>query len=277
MLVIILLITMGLSCRLFATERERQTLDTLLTAPLTTKEILRQKLSGINRLSLLALIPIVLAGIMNLFYTDVAWHSSDGVRVPGAQSHSWRSDVFIVPPGTIYWFAASIRFMICVVGNTLIYIQIVKWLSVYFGLKLHSQMKAMLASLLSIVGLGLLPMMLTALVMISLDSDPDDFPLFFFSSPGIVPCMNEIHELHEFYRNSWWPESDWFITLFNFMIYGGLALGLRTLVVSRLNHFLQRRDSAAYGSTVPTTFALPPKPDAWLRSADSTADKPRVM
>ena len=262
MLVIILLITMGLSCRLFATERERQTLDSLLTVPLSTREILNQKLSGINRLALVALIPIILAGIMNIFNTDVEVFSEAGI--PGARTHSWRRDVGIVQPMSFYWFNASMLFMICVIGNTLIYIQIVKWISVYFGLRLQSQMKAMLASLLSIVGLCLLPMMMTALVLISLDCDPDDFPLFFFSSPAITVCMNELHELHEYYRRSWFPESDWLVVLFNFMVYGGLALALRTFVLVRLNHFLQRKDSPAYASTAPDVFAWSPQPDSWL-------------
>jgi len=61
-LVVAVLIVMGLSCRLFATERARQTLDSLLPTSLTSRQLLVQNSAGINRIILILLIPIALFG-----------------------------------------------------------------------------------------------------------------------------------------------------------------------------------------------------------------------
>ncbi|MCP4504845.1 MAG: hypothetical protein GY826_00415 [Fuerstiella sp.] len=63
-------------------------------------------------------------------------------------------------------------------------------------------------------------------------------------SPLIPTGMNEFHDRHEIYRNNWLPDSDVFVVIFHFMIYGGLVLILRTWLMLRLPTLLHRRDQS---------------------------------
>jgi ABC-type transport system involved in multi-copper enzyme maturation permease subunit len=266
--IVILLVVMGLGCRLFAMERERQTIDSLLTMPIPTRQILSQKLAGINRLTLIAIIPIFVAGLMNVLFTEVEVYDELGLQM--GIRHRWRNDVVVVPVWSPGWFVASFRFLVCVVGNALIYIQIVKWVSVYCGLRLPNQMKAMLASLLSILGLCILPILVTTLFLISLDLNPDDFPVFWFTSPVPMAVLNEIHEIDSVFRRSWFPNSEWLVVLTNFAVYGTLAVGLRAFVLARLNKLLQRRDSHTQqpGEHTPITESASATVTSLVRSSD---------
>lgn len=236
-----LLIVMALSSRLFALERERQTLDALLTTPLKTSEILRQKLSGVNRLILVLLVLLACFNVLNLFFTDVK------VFDPGARSQvpgrSWyRYEVRYLQPFDGTWILVSIRFLFCSLGCAYVYMQLVKWVAVWFGVRQKTQMKAMLSAILTICGLCFLPLLIAVPIMILADSDPSVFPPFFFISPIFVPAFNEIHELYEVYRRSWFPSSDWLVVLVNLGIYGGMAWGAKWYAVRSIPRLLQRPD-----------------------------------
>jgi hypothetical protein len=237
-LIIAVLIVMGLSCRLFATERERQTLDSLLTTPLTNRQLLEQKLAGINRLILTLVIPVALFGVVNLLATNIR------VFPPGNYlSYSDRVRVAPFNPSDPFFPHLALRFLTCAVGNAFIYLHLVKWIAVYFGMKLNTQMKAMLTSILVVLALCIIPMLIMVLVMVATDNSPDDIPLFCFVSPAIIPAFNEVHEMHTVYRRSWFPNSNAAVMIVNFLIYGGLTVVLRMLVRRNLSRLLNRRES----------------------------------
>ena len=237
-LVVAVLIVMGLSCRLFATERERQTLDSLLTTPLTNRQLLEQKSAGINRIILVLLIPLGLFGVLNLLTTDIR-------AFPSGNYTSYSDRVRVAPfnPADPFFPYLALRFLTCAVGNAFIYLHLVKWIAVYFGIKLNTQMKAMLTSILVVLALCIIPMLIMVLAMVATDNNPDDIPLFCFVSPAIIPAFNEVHEMHTVYRRSWFPKCDGVVMVVNFLIYGGLALVLRMLVCRNLSGLLNRRES----------------------------------
>ena len=51
------------------------------------------------------------------------------------------------------WWYASLRYMFGVLTHTILYMLLAKWIAVYFSLRFNSQMKAMLGTILSIVGI----------------------------------------------------------------------------------------------------------------------------
>lgn len=248
LLIVAVLLVLGFSCRLFATERERQTLDSLLVAPLTNTELLRQKLAGVNRLIVLLLVPLFVLGVINMLNADIDYGYPEwtigGVTGRGALRNRTR-----LIPGQFVWFWHGCLFLTCIVGSAFIYLNLAKWIAIYWGLKLNTQMKALLASVLCVIALCLVPMMTCLGYLFWTDADPDSTPLFFFSSPAIIVCMNEIHELYYVYRRGSFPPSDWLVVLTNFAIYGSLALVLRAVLLRRLPKLLNRPEHASKALT----------------------------
>ncbi|MEQ9411086.1 MAG: ABC transporter permease subunit [Fuerstiella sp.] len=242
-LVVAVLLILSVSCRLFATERERQTLDALLTTPMSNRELLSQKLRGVHRLLLLLLIPVVLLGLLNLFQTDVRVYTPviRNGAVSGYPGYG-RTTVYVYQG---QWWSVAFRFLFCAASCTWVYLHLAKWVAVYWGLQLHTQMKAMLASILSIAALCLIPLLITTGCLIAGDNNPDDFPFFFFMSPAVIPCLNEVHELHEVYRRNWIPDSEWVVVLINLAVYGALTLTLRSFVLHQVPRLLNRPEVAA--------------------------------
>lgn len=236
-LIIAMLLMMSLSCKLFAKERERQTFDSLLASPLRNREILNQKLSGINRITWVLLLFIFIQGILNLSCVKLHYTSLT-YTMPNAYFRYSNSP----PAFSFHWLAAAVLFFVCSLGNSFIYMNLIKWVAVFFGLKLNTQMKAMVATLISILVLCFVPVMLCALTMMSVGSDPDDMPLFFFLSPLIVPALNEWHDIYQIYRNNFLPESDLVVIVCNFAVYGSLTLAARSFVLRRLGELMNRRD-----------------------------------
>jgi ABC-type transport system involved in multi-copper enzyme maturation permease subunit len=97
-----------------ASERTRQTLDVLLATPLTGAEILRQKLRGVDRL-----IHVLLVPFLTLFGFEVWWYQHTGYR--------W------------VYLALSL-------ASVAIYLPLLTWLALWIGLKVRSQIKAVLAT-----------------------------------------------------------------------------------------------------------------------------------
>ncbi len=240
LLIVALLIVMSLTCRLFAKEREQQTLESLLVAPLSNREILGQKVAGVNRLIWVLLAVVLMTGCFNVIAVRVN-HSTITLAYDSATSY-YGSDRRVYPM-SFSWLVASAVFFVCALGNAFIYMHLIKWMAVYFGLKMNTQMKAMMATLVAVLCLCFVPMLIGVLLLISFDCQPNDFPLWFFSSPGIVTVLNEWHDLREMYRNSWFPANDLLIVFLNFGVYGGLALLARTFVMTRLECMLERRDA----------------------------------
>ncbi|MEZ6132327.1 MAG: ABC transporter permease [Planctomycetaceae bacterium] len=232
------LIVLSQASRLFARERERQTIDVLLVAPMSNRDILLNKVGGINLLILWLMIPILIAGLFNIALTNLRLSTlTAGTALTNETYYGHRNQLFGMD-----WLAAGFVYLTCLLGCAFINLHLSKWIALTVGLRLNTQIKGMIGSLVSILLLCLLPMILLALMMISVDADPDDFPLWFFSSPAIFVAVNEFHDLRMMYRSSILPESDVFLIGANFLIYGGLTLLLRSIVLHRLPTLLNRLD-----------------------------------
>jgi ABC-type transport system involved in multi-copper enzyme maturation permease subunit len=260
-LIISLLMVLSLAARLFAKERERQTLDTLLAAPLTNRDILRDKIAPINQAIMMLLLPVFMTGVFNVLTTRVVTSTLTytGQFDDGNYSR-WHEQAH-----GFDWLVASLVYLVFAVGNAFIYMHLVKWIAVFFGLKQNTLMKAMIGSLVTVLVLCFVPMILIALVLVSTNCNPNDFPFWFFSSPIMSVAFNEFHDLQEFWRRTYLPNSDVFVVLFNFAVWGGLALTLRFHILNRLPSLLGRIDQPDFFA--PQIVARPPQvieDDAWI-------------
>ncbi|MCA9008424.1 MAG: ABC transporter permease subunit [Planctomycetaceae bacterium] len=107
---------------IISTERVRETLDALLSTPLTAQEILTQKIDGMKRLMIVLAIPI-LSVHLTLLLLNV-----DLVRI--FLSLSLRSALVVA------WYA------VCCVLTTFVTMRTLAWLSVLLGLRSESQSRA---------------------------------------------------------------------------------------------------------------------------------------
>lgn len=239
MLIICLLMVLSLAARLFAKERERQTLDSLLAAPFTNREILTDKILPINRTILILLVPVLVTGLANITNTHLSISTVTyyGPLENDGSGQFWRREAHGAD-----FVAAALVYLVFALGNAFIYMHLVKWIAVLLGLKQNTLMKAMIGSLVTILVVCFVPMILIALVLITTNSTPEDFPLWFFSSPVISVAVNEFHDLHEFWRGTSLPDSDVFFILCNFAVWGGLALAVRFYIFNNLTALFGRID-----------------------------------
>jgi ABC-type transport system involved in multi-copper enzyme maturation permease subunit len=121
---------MAISTALVAGERSRQSLDVLLSTPLTADEIVTEKFAGVRRMIAVLWIPL-----LTVFVVRGWWYSS--------MEQSWRfhSAVFVIQS----------------LGSTIIYPPLLGWLGFHCGLRFKSQVTAMTAALGVAVAVGGLP------------------------------------------------------------------------------------------------------------------------
>ena len=110
-------------------ERSRQTLDVLLTTPMTSQQIIRQHIQGTRRLKWVLQLPLLTVLCFRIY-----WNPFDE-----------RLAVYAI--GTL--FALFVFFELC------------SWLSMLIGLAVRSQMKALLLSTAVVFGLALGPVLLS--------------------------------------------------------------------------------------------------------------------
>lgn len=98
-----------------AAERTRQTLDVLLATPMSGEQILNQKLQGVRRL-----IKVLRVPFLTIFAFEVWWFNSSEYR----------------------WF-----YLLLSLVSIAVYLPVLAWLALWMGLKIASQMKAVLGTL----------------------------------------------------------------------------------------------------------------------------------
>jgi len=241
--IISLLMVVGVTCRTFSSERERQTLDLLLTTPLTNEELLKEKLSAANRTILFLMLPILFAGMTHLLIGDMP--DFDHSQLSG-NYYPYRTVHFF----EFAWWSGATRYLFGLVTHALVYMTLVKWIATHFSLQFNSQMKAMLGTILTVLGLCIIPVMMFVIPLLLVGSDPDraDLPIWCFTSPALIFAFNETHDFYALFRSKWWPHSEYFTLFVNLFIYGTLTLIVRGFVLWRLPALLNREDSDQSGT-----------------------------
>lgn len=240
--IIALLLVMSLGCRVFPGEKERQTLDSILVIPISNRELLRQKCKGVNMAILFILgTELVAMGI----HLMIARFNVPPISLFGGLANPSPGNYYQYQPAvflSLNWILAVIPYLWGTLITLWVYLELCKWISIGMGLWLKSQMKAMVASILTVLVICFVPMLTMVLFMVLTDNNPTTMPIFCFSSPIFIYGFNLADEMGNVFRSSSWPDSPTVTLLFNLFIYGGFTLGVRLFVVSQFSQFIERRD-----------------------------------
>jgi hypothetical protein len=136
---------------LFAQERSRQTLEPLLSTPLTSRELVEQKVNGTNRLLIVLACPIMT------------------VYLAQAYMHTWHSFIW-----TMTYLAVSTLLMFTVLRT-------IVWITCAIGIWVRSQTKAITASIVAVVLLAVVPI-IPAVILVSVNQT-----LFTYDLSGFDP------------------------------------------------------------------------------------------
>jgi hypothetical protein len=115
-----------------AAERTRQTLDVLLATPLSGEEILKEKLQGVRRLIRVLVVPY-----LTIFAFEVWWFNGSEYR----------------------WIYLALSLV-----SIAVYLPLLAWLALWMGLKIRSQMKAVLGTIALVAGWLLVPRVVRAIL-----------------------------------------------------------------------------------------------------------------
>lgn len=191
---------------LFTTERSRQSLDVLLTTPMPTTEILRQKLAGVWRLIVVCLVPVATT-LLLLGY--LRYSVSSG----------------FLDRGFFYTFVAVVV--------VLTHFALAAYLATYVGLRMTTQSRAMLTSVAILVAMSLAGPVLRLVI------DSDHYYARFW--PGSIYSPAAV--IGEVLWTDLETGDLVYLLLANTFIYGGLALGLRIACSLQASRLLGRAEN----------------------------------
>ncbi len=140
------------STGVIAAERMRQSLDVLLVTPLTASEIVFEKLSGVRRLIKILIVPFAV-----LVTFQAIW---SGYVMPGSTLNQTNN----------FWLE-----LVSTSLAPFVFMPVLMWVGFHFGLRLRSQMQAILATVAAVLVICMLPLAIAKYL--------DDVSLAF--SPGV--------------------------------------------------------------------------------------------
>lgn len=211
--IVVVLLVCGASTSLISAERSGQTFDTLLTTPMTNREILNQKFVGIRRLLFVLAVPLLtIYGFEIMLRYDV----------PGL----FRSR-------GVGRFEMTMCYAVTGITTVLIYLPMISWLSFWIGLKLPSQSKAIIVSVGTLVGWCGIPLLILMPFDVAYDvlNPGREWPLLV--SPAMIIPINEFGDAHH----------PWFSFFLNSAVYGAILLALRSWCLLRSASLLGRTDT----------------------------------
>jgi len=193
---------------LISSERSRQTLDVLLTAPIAGRDIILQKFRGVRRLICVLFVPFLSIFAFERWFKD---------------SHSWE------------YFCWS---TVCV----LIYLPLTAWFSMWLGLKIRSQVRAAAAAVGLIVAWVTLPMATRYLLAAGFDAQVSNWAqyLFMLSPAVVIPAIETADP-----SGNGIPDPYWAFYLVNAVLYGALLWMFRRLSLKNADQRLGRIAAAS--------------------------------
>ena len=158
---------------LVAKERSHQTLEVLLATPLSARDIIGQKFSGIWRLIRLLWLPFLTVILLSAYFRSG----------PTSRGHNFPAFAYIC----------------CSISMVAIYLPMCAWLSCWIGLRSKNQMRAIVTSLAVLVAWCVLTLVLIAVPLgLALDWNRNAiFRFLVLLSPMATLVLNESNSLHE--------------------------------------------------------------------------------
>ncbi len=232
--IVVALIVSTSAATLFSRERGRQTLDVLLTSPLPSRQIIQEKLSGVWRLAFVCAIPLL---------TCLAFQTWWRAQL----NFSWQAYILRETSGYRTQFYVWPEYLVGGVLTTVIYMNLIAWLSLWLGIRTSSPTRAILGSLGTIVAwcaipaaiFGSLAVYLTDTPVIRQELADSGWMLGFLSSPLLLIALLEaegVHLLHPM---------PFLAVLLNTFIYGSCWLLIRQHVLNHADRYLGRIPATA--------------------------------
>jgi len=203
---------------LIAGERSHETLDVLLTTPLTTRELLDQKVLGLRRLVLIA--AGLLATVVAIQTTRRVFQHADLGRFGTAHDDDpW-----------LYLVSAS--------SSVAIYLPLVAWLSLLIGMRIKTQSRAIASALAALVAWCCLPLVVLIPVFGTISIGPrDPATLMALSSPAMIIPLTEFDDLDEL------ANLPWLAVFLNSTWYAGCLFAIRHHCLSNADRYLGRLEA----------------------------------
>ncbi len=191
----------------FPSERVSQTMDLLLTTPLSGAEIVRQKVRALRRFTLVLAVPLVTVYVSEAL----------------AENRLWSGDMW-------EYLAVSLPAIV-------VYFSLVKWFSVWVGLRVRSRAAATIVPVGVLTLWCVLPLLVVAVVVDALNW-PSHLPYTatVLSSPVGMLLVPEISGSLKGLFGRWW----WAMVGLNWVLYGAVALIFRALCLKRADRYLGR-------------------------------------
>lgn len=208
----VILIMTILSSVTFARERTKQTLEVLLTSPMGTHEMLKEKMAVLTRFYWLFFVPYVVLVCVSW------WIKSEYYSL-------WVRD----ENNPFYYVIA--------IASYLVFLQIVMWIGMIFSMKVKTATKAVMFSMGTVIAWLAGSVLLIILCFEYTNIRPRDGATIILSiSPAFVVVSNEVRELTRLWS------SGVVHTILTFMIGGGMWYGLRWFAYSRADGYLGRAE-----------------------------------
>ncbi len=206
---------------LVAAERSHETLDVLLTTPMRSTEIVRQKFRGVWRLMLVLSVPLLTTAAFKTWFVATA----------GAGRLVWRTQ-------DVNW----LLYLFCSVLAVAIYLPMMAWLSLLIGIRVRTQSRAIFTALAIIVVWCVVPVFVVVMTLdimnVTMGSGPAG--LLMLLSPSTIIPLNEFFELEEV---AIWRNAELLGVLLNFTMYGLLLALFRTWSLRDLDRHLGRAEA----------------------------------
>ncbi|MEA3211572.1 MAG: hypothetical protein QOE70_4629 [Chthoniobacter sp.] len=198
------------SANTIVSERVAQTLEVLLTTPLTSKDIVMQKARALRRLTLVAAIPVATV-LATKCWLRPEWldQTPDG-RLP---------------------------YLVCNALAVAIYFPLVSWLGVWIGLRVRTRFKAISATLICLVVWNAVPLLSGDYLAHILALKHDLYILLWLIAPVSILQVNEEGMLSRLLYSTGWP---WAAIALNFTLHGLLLLFFREFSLATADRCLRR-------------------------------------
>ena len=218
-IIAVLLVTVR-AATLVSKERSHETLDVLLSTPITSAEFVRQKFRGVVRMMIVVAIPLLTANMTQAWWAGLGWDSAEFV---------WRSG------GRQGGDPFAIMYLLIACSCVALYLPLVAWMSFYIGLRMKTQTRAIFTSLAIIVAWIGLPLIVLISIFEALHMRPGSTAgMLLLVSPATLPAFSEANELDNL------GGDPFLLFVLNTVFYAAIALFLRWRCLTQAAQLLGR-------------------------------------